>query len=122
MRRQVGWPLPLTGAAQEGGTGGGAGPFESADDALLAEVQRLILAMAALQRSADPESFAQVNCTLNPKSKSKTRATAPKSECCGYLACTARSQPEVLPLLLSSCGLSWLAPGTSLGVGSWLLY
>ena len=61
----MGWPPPLTGAAgpggpQEGATGGAAGPFERAESATLGELQRLILAMAALQRSADPESFAQV--------------------------------------------------------------
>ena len=62
VRRQVGWPPPLTGtespaAAQQGSD---AGPFERADDATLAELQRLIRAMIALQRSADPESFEQV--------------------------------------------------------------
>lgn len=68
VRLQVGWPPPLTGAGSatalvEGTTSGAAepvGPFEGTDDATLAEVQHIIYDMASLQRSADPDSFAQV--------------------------------------------------------------
>lgn len=63
----MGWPPALTGAGSaaslpEGTTSGTAalGPFEAADDATLAEFQRIIYDMASLQRSADPDSFAQV--------------------------------------------------------------
>lgn len=63
----MGWPPALTGAGSaasllEGTTSGTApvGPFEAADDATLAELQRIIYDMASLQRGADPDSFAQV--------------------------------------------------------------